>query len=82
MVTGYELPWDQFAFRSVRVGSNSSGFGLVFDDDVRFVLIGGREVDPGTLTRWLVLHAALLGPLVVSLAVVVWRRRSSSDQIT
>ncbi len=81
MVTGYELPWDQLGLRAVTVGSDLTGFGLFFEEDLRFVLIGGREVDPGTLIRWLVVHVALLGPLVIGLAVVVWRRRSSREQI-
>ena len=81
MVTGSELPWDQLALRAVTVGTNVDGYGIFFGDDVRFVFIGGREVDPDTLVRWLLVHTALLGPLAIGLATVLWRRRPTSQPV-
>lgn len=82
LVTGPLLPWDQIAYRSVRVGSGVTGFGTIFDDDVLFVLKGGFEVDPASLIRWLVVHVAVLGPLVIGLAAFVWRRRSATQPVS
>jgi quinol-cytochrome oxidoreductase complex cytochrome b subunit len=72
--TGYLLPWDQLALRAVTVDSDYRGFAPLFDSVVRFVLIGGVEVTPGTVLRWLFVHAAVLGPVLVVLLVVARRR--------
>jgi quinol-cytochrome oxidoreductase complex cytochrome b subunit len=75
--TGYLLPWDQLALRSVTVGENLRGIRWLFDDDVRFVLVDGVEVGPATYARWAVVHVGILplAALVLAVAVVVRRRR-------
>ncbi|MDE0804624.1 MAG: hypothetical protein OSA99_15050 [Acidimicrobiales bacterium] len=70
-VTGFLLPWDQLALWAVTVGEEVGGYGFLFDDDVRFVLIGGVEVTPGTLLGWLVAHVAL-GAVSVALVGALW----------
>lgn len=73
--TGYLLPWDQLALWAVRAGMNLRGYRPLFDSDtVRFVLLGGTEVGRVTVVRWLIVHAAVLGPLLVILLVLAWRR--------
>ena len=47
--TGYLLPWDQLALWAVTVGTNMMGYTPVFGQDVRFVLLGGREIGAETL---------------------------------
>lgn len=73
--TGLLLPWDQLALWAVTVGSNVRGYRIVFDPVVRFVLIGGVEISRHTLIRWLLVHMLLLGPAVVALVVLGWRRK-------
>ena len=43
--TGYLLPRDQLALWAVTVGTNMIGYTPVFGRDVRFVLLGGAEID-------------------------------------
>lgn len=72
--TGFLLPWDQLALSTVKVGSTVRGYTVLFDPAVLFVLIGGVEISPGTLMRWLVVHV-VLGPALVALLVLGWRRQ-------
>lgn len=73
--TGYLLPWDQLALWAVKVRSSMAGYRALFGSEVRFVLIGGVEVSPATIVRWLLVHSVVLGPLLVGLVVLAWRRR-------
>jgi quinol-cytochrome oxidoreductase complex cytochrome b subunit len=74
--TGYLLPWDQLALWAVTVGTNMMGYTPVFGDQVRFVLLGGKEIGTDTLLRWYVLHV-LFVPFVtvIFLAIHFWRVR-------
>ncbi|HUQ62331.1 MAG TPA: cytochrome b N-terminal domain-containing protein [Acidimicrobiales bacterium] len=72
--SGFLLPWDQLALWAVKVGTNMRGYRPMFGEDVRFVLIGGVEVTTGTVVRWLLVHMLVLGPAVVALVTVAWRR--------
>jgi quinol-cytochrome oxidoreductase complex cytochrome b subunit len=73
--TGLLLPWDQLALWAVTVGSNVRGYRVLFDPVVRLVLIGGVEVSRHTVIRWLLIHMLLLGPALVVLVVLGWRRQ-------
>jgi quinol-cytochrome oxidoreductase complex cytochrome b subunit len=74
--TGYLLPWDQLALWAVTVGTNMMGFTPVFGSDVRFALLGSREISGDTLLRWYVLHVLLLPfVIVIFMAVHFWRVR-------
>ena len=42
--TGYLLPWDQLALWAVTVGTNMMGYTPVLGTQVRFVLLGGKEI--------------------------------------
>jgi quinol-cytochrome oxidoreductase complex cytochrome b subunit len=77
--TGYLLPWDQLALRAVTVGTNLRGYSPLFDPDVRFVLVGGVELSPGTVLWWLLVHAVVLTPALVGLVLLGWRRHRAYE---
>ncbi|MEK7408963.1 MAG: cytochrome b N-terminal domain-containing protein [Acidobacteriota bacterium] len=85
--SGYLLPWDQIAFWAITVGTNMATatpllgaegpFSLVnYENDLRFMILGGRAVGQNAMLRFYVLHCLAL-PLVaaVFLAVHFWRVR-------
>ena len=74
--TGYLLPWDQLAFWAITVGSNISSAVPVFGDEVRFLMLGGHQVNANALLRFYVLHCVIL-PLMAILFIAVhfWRIR-------
>lgn len=76
LYTGHLLAWDQLALNAVTVGTEVSGLRAVLGDDVRFVLIDGVEVDPGTVIAWFVVHVVLSALLVAALVSAVWSRRA------
>lgn len=74
--TGYLLPWDQLALWAVTVGTNMMGYTPVFGNQVRFVLLGSKEISTETLLRWYVLHVLMLPfVIVIFMAVHFWRVR-------
>ena len=74
--TGYLLPWDQLAMWAVAVGTNMMGYTPVFGPEVRFVLLGGKEIGAETLLRWYVLHVLMLPfVIVIFMAIHFWRVR-------
>jgi len=74
--TGYLLPWDQLAFWAVTVGSNIAKAVPLMGKQIRFLMLGGNEVNANALLRFYVLHCVIL-PLVAILLVGVhfWRIR-------
>ena len=73
--TGYLLPFDQLGLRAVSVGNDMRGYVPLFDDDrVRFALVGGAQVAPGTVVRWLLFHMLVIGSVLGALLAVAWRR--------
>ena len=74
--TGYLLPWDQLAIWAVTVGTNMMGYTPVLGTQVRFVLLGGKEIGSETLLRWYVLHVLMLPfVIVIFMAIHFWRVR-------
>src|SRR6266850_2137242 len=74
--TGYLLPWDQLALWAVTVGTNMMGYTPVFGTQVKFVLLGSKEIGNDTLLRWYVLHVLMLPfVIVIFMAVHFWRVR-------
>jgi quinol-cytochrome oxidoreductase complex cytochrome b subunit len=71
--TGFLLPWDQLALWAVTINSDFNGYRPLFGPQVRFVLLGGTEVSPATVTRWLLIHMLMLGPAVVGVVILGWR---------
>ena len=72
-LTGYLLPWNQLALWAVTVGDELRGTQATFRGEVKYVLIGSREVSPATYRFWAITHVAL-GVLVVAAAFLVWLR--------
>ena len=72
-ITGYLLPWDQLALWAVTVGTDIRGVQSTFRAEVKYVLVGSREVSPGTYHFWAITHVVL--GLVVAVAVLLaWLR--------
>lgn len=74
--TGYLLPWDQLAYWAITVGTNIASAAPLIGDQMRFVLLGGHQIDQNTLLRFYVLHCFLLPTLVLLLfSWHMWRVR-------
>jgi hypothetical protein len=67
------VEWDQLGLWAVTAGKDYNGlWPAAFDDDVRFVMVGGSEVNQSTFTIWVVIH--LIAPMIALFALVVgWR---------
>jgi len=76
--TGFLLPWDQLALWAVTAGTSLDGFRIIWHDEVRFVLLGGAEVAPGTVRTWTVVHLALSAVIVPVAIVAAWAPRPSA----
>ena len=76
LLLSYLLPWDQLSFWAVTVGSNIAKAVPLLGDKIRFLLLGGHEVNANALLRFYVLHCVIL-PLAALLLVGVhfWRIR-------
>jgi quinol-cytochrome oxidoreductase complex cytochrome b subunit len=74
--TGYLLPWDQIAFWAVTVGTQMATYAPLVPAESSFILLGGIQVDQGTLIRFYVMHVIAF-PLIAAILVVVhfWRIR-------
>jgi quinol-cytochrome oxidoreductase complex cytochrome b subunit len=62
--TGYLLPWDQLAYWAITVGTNIASAAPLVGKWIRFLLLGGSEIDQNALIRFYVLHVFFL-PMVV-----------------
>lgn len=74
-LTGNMVAWDQLALRSVTVGSDLSGYGPLFGDEVLFALVGGAEVRTDTMRTWVLVHVAALPVAAAALVSVLVQRR-------
>lgn len=74
--TGYLLPWDQLSFWAITVGTNIAGYAPFIGEQMRFFLLGAKEVGQEGLLRFYALHIAVLSPaMIVLLGVHFWRIR-------
>lgn len=74
LFSGALLPWDLLAMRSVTVGSEAKGYRLpLAADQVRFVIIDGREVAQVTFAR-VIVHTVVVGLALAGLLALAWRR--------
>ena len=72
--TGYLLPWDQLAFWAITVGTNIASAAPLVGQEIRFLLLGGNEIEQSALLRFYVLHCFFLPALVLFLfAWHMWR---------
>jgi len=74
--TGYLLPWDQLAYWAITVGTNIASAAPLVGKWIRFLLLGGSEIDQNALIRFYVLHVFFL-PIIVLLLFSwhMWRVR-------
>lgn len=74
--TGDLLPWDQFSYWAVTVGTNVVGAIPVVGEKAKLLLLGGHSVDDAALLRFYVLHCVVL-PMTLAMGVGlhVWRVR-------
>lgn len=74
--TGYLLPWDQLAYWAITVGTNIASAAPLVGERIRFLLLGGNQIEQNTLLRFYVLHCFFL-PLLVLLLFSwhMWRVR-------
>ena len=70
IITGFLLPWDQLGYWAITVGTNMAGatpvlgnqgpfaelLGIKINNDVRFALLGGTQIDAPALLRAYVWH--------------------------
>ncbi|MGE5206009.1 MAG: cytochrome b N-terminal domain-containing protein, partial [Chlamydiota bacterium] len=74
--TGYLLPWDQLAYWAVTVGTNIARAAPLLGEGVRYVLLGGHQIEQNALLRFYVLHCFFLPVLLLGLfAWHMWRIR-------
>jgi quinol-cytochrome oxidoreductase complex cytochrome b subunit len=74
--TGYLLPWDQLAYWAITVGTNIARSAPVLGEWIRFVLLGGHQIEQNTLLRFYVLHCFFLPTFVLLLfSWHMWRVR-------
>ena len=74
--TGYLLPWDQLAYWAITVGTNIARAVPWIGEQIRFVLLGGNEIDQNTLLRFYVLHCFVLpGAVLLLFSWHMWRVR-------
>ena len=75
------LPWDQLSLWAVTGGTDMGGFGVISSDDVRFVLIDGRQIGANDLLRWLYVHFTLAVALFAALGWLSRRRAAPERRV-
>jgi hypothetical protein len=82
IVTGRMIAWDWLAVWAVTVpsGDRRGVLRAASSEQVRFVIVDGAEVTPGTYRFWMVLHLLLLALLAVCVALSV--RLSPVETVT
>lgn len=76
--TGYLLPWDQLAYWAITVGTNIISYFPVFGDGLRTMIIGGKELNAGTLQTFFNFHTAVIPFLLLVLVIYhFWRVRKA-----
>lgn len=74
--TGYLLPWDQLAYWAITVGTNIASAAPLVGESIRFILLGGSEINQSALIRFYVLHVFFLPVAVLLLfSYHMWRVR-------
>ena len=68
--TGYLLPWDEVSFFATKIGLDIAGKMPLIGEPLAYMLRGGSEIGQETLSRFFVIHVAVL-PLLVLMLVGV-----------
>jgi ubiquinol-cytochrome c reductase cytochrome b subunit len=68
-LTGGALPWDKRSYWLVEVASSAAGTVPVVGDFIKRIMLGGGVIGQLTLSRFFILHAAILSGALLILAV-------------
>jgi quinol-cytochrome oxidoreductase complex cytochrome b subunit len=80
--TGYLLPWDQLAYWAITVSTNIIGYLPLAGGALRNLVVGGRELDAGTLQNFFSFHTAVIPFTLLALVVYhFWRVRKAGGVI-
>jgi len=76
--TGYLLPWDQLAYWAITVSTNIISYLPLIGDYLRTMIVGGKELNAGTLQTFFTFHTAVF-PLLLLVLVLYhfWRVRKA-----
>ncbi len=69
-LTGGALPWDKRSYWLVEVASSAAGTVPVVGDFIKRIMLGGGVIGQLTLSRFFILHAAILSGALLVLAVI------------
>ncbi|MCX6245996.1 MAG: cytochrome b N-terminal domain-containing protein [Bacteroidetes bacterium] len=76
--TGYLLPWDQLAYWAITVGTTIISYLPLAGNGLRTMIIGGKELNAGTLQTFFNFHTAVLPFLLLVLVLYhFWRVRKA-----
>ena len=80
--TGYLLPWDQLAYWAITVGTTIISYLPVIGKSLRTLIVGGNELNAGTLQTFYTFHTAVLPMLLLALVLYhFWRVRKAGGII-
>lgn len=65
--TGYLLPWDEVSFFATKIGLDIASKMPLLGEPLAYMLRGGAEIGQETLSRFFVIHVAVLPLLLVAL---------------
>ncbi|MEZ4545731.1 MAG: cytochrome bc complex cytochrome b subunit [Cyanobacteriota/Melainabacteria group bacterium] len=68
--TGYLLPWDEVSFFATKIGLDIAGKMPLLGEPIAYMLRGGAEIGQETLSRFFVIHVAILPLLLIGLVGV------------
>ncbi len=69
-LTGGALPWDKRSYWLVEVASSAAGTVPVIGEMIKRIMLGGGIIGQLTLSRFFVLHAAILSGALLSLVAI------------
>jgi quinol-cytochrome oxidoreductase complex cytochrome b subunit len=76
--TGYLLPWDQLAYWAITVGTTIISYMPLVGDSLRTLIVGGKELNAGTLQTFFNFHTAVFPFLLLTLVLYhFWRVRKA-----
>jgi len=69
-LTGGALPWDKRSYWLVEVASSTAGTVPIIGDLIKKIMLGGGVIGQLTLSRFFILHAAILSGGLMTLSVI------------
>lgn len=66
--TGYLLPWDEVSFFATKIGIDIAGKLPLLGEPIAYMLRGGSNIGQETLSRFFVIHVAVLPMVLLALA--------------